>query len=183
MNPLDRLAVRLSLTKAEISVISLLVAFLLLGGAVKNFRTARDAGAVIKEKEQERLSEKEVDSMLAVASIFPGESSHGGSGGMTEPMTGSDESPGVAGQSEEPPRERKKTARSHRKIFNGTLSFNRATEQQLQQIPGVGPVMAKRLVAFRASKGGRIERHEDLLEVKGIGEKKLEVLKKHLTLE
>jgi len=183
MNPLDRLAVRLSLTKAEISVISLLVVFLLLGGAVNNFRTARDAEAVIIEKERERLSEKEVDSMLAVASIFPGESSPEGSGGMLEPMTGSGESQGVAGQSEEPLRERKKTARSHRKVFNGTLAFNRATEQQLQQIPGVGPVMAKRLVAFRASKGGRIERHEDLLEVKGIGEKKLEVLKKHLTLE
>ncbi|MBM3422235.1 MAG: helix-hairpin-helix domain-containing protein [Chlorobi bacterium] len=183
MNPLDRLAVRLSLTRAEISVISLLVVFLLLGGAVKNFRTARDAEAVIKGREQERLSEREVDSMLAVATIFPKESSPGGSDGMTEPMTRYGESQGVAEQSEEPPREKKKTARSHRKIFNGTLAFNRATEQQLQQIPGVGPVMAKRLVTFRASKGGRIERHEDLLEVKGIGEKKLEVLKKHLTLE
>ncbi|MBM3163295.1 MAG: helix-hairpin-helix domain-containing protein [Chlorobi bacterium] len=185
MNPLDRLAVRLSLTRAEISVISLLVAFLLLGGIVRNFHSARDADALVKERERERFSEKIADSLLASVSAFaaiPSEETAGTPGRDHD----TDEAfrAGDFGTEEAPVHEKRTTAgRSGKKTFNGTLGFNKATEKQLQQIPGVGPVMAKRLVAFRASKGGRIERHEDLLEVKGIGEKKLEVLKKYLTLE
>jgi competence protein ComEA len=50
-------------------------------------------------------------------------------------------------------------------------------------IPGVGPVMAKRLIEFRKQKGGKVSRFNDFLEVKGIGKKKLEILEKHLTLD
>lgn len=179
MNPLDRLAVRLSLTKAEISVISLLVLFLVLGGVVENYRSVRNADELLKEREQEQLSEKETDSLLAAATAVAGTSGTSGISGNSEETL-------YYGDSEaedSPGKQKKSSARSGKKVFNGTLAFNKATEKQLQQIPGVGPVMAKRLVAFRASKGGRIERHEELLEVKGIGEKKLEILKMHLTLE
>ncbi|MCF8215309.1 MAG: helix-hairpin-helix domain-containing protein [Chlorobium sp.] len=183
MNILDRLAVRLSLTKAEISVISLLVLFLMLGGAVRNFRTAHDAESLLKEKEEEQYSDRDTDSMLAAASIFTAERPKTSFSDAPAPMSFSGEQAGSAVAEEKPFRERAKKSRTGRKVFNGTLAFNKATEQQLQQIPGVGPVMAKRLVSFRSSKGGRIERHEDLLQVNGIGEKKLEILKKHLTLE
>ena len=180
MNPLDRLAVRLSLTRAEISVISILTAFLVLGSVVSNFRTVRDADAIVKQRELEQLSDKETDSLLAAASAGPQ-----GTATAQETL----EKPYEALYSRDAYKEqstrkhKKREGRSENKVFSGTIPFNKATERQLQQIPGVGPVMAKRLVAFRASKGGRVERHEELLEVKGIGEKKLEILKKHLTLE
>lgn len=183
MNPLDRLAVRLSLTRAEISVISILVIFLVLGEAVRNFRSVRDADILVKQKEREQFSERETDSMLAIASGYANNLSAAGTPGTPEALTNSDEAIYSGELEEENPPEKKTARRSGKKVFSGTIAFNKASEKQLQQISGVGPVMAKRLVTFRASKGGRIERHEELLEVKGIGKKKLEILKKHLTLE
>lgn len=183
MNPLERLAVRLSLTRAEISVISLLVVFLVLGGAVRNFRSVRDADAQLQRQEDERFSERETDSLIGVASALAAGTTAPETGGKTEALNLSDEQLYPEDFEEEKPRKKKTARRSGKKVFNGTLAFNRATEKQLQQIPGVGPVMARRLVAFRASKGGRVDRHEQLLDVKGIGRKKLEILKKHLTLE
>jgi len=183
MNPLEKLAVRLSLTRAEISVISLLVAFLVLGGAVRNFRSVRDADTLLQQRENEQFSERETDSLIRVASALAAGTTPAETGGESEALNLSGEQLYPEDFEEEKPREKKTARRSGKKVFNGTLAFNRATEKQLQQIPGVGPVMARRLVAFRASKGGRIDRHEDLLDVKGIGRKKLEILKKHLTLE
>jgi competence protein ComEA len=54
----------------------------------------------------------------------------------------------------------------------GLLSLNTATETELQGLPGVGPVIAQRIVAYR-EQNGRFEDVEDLLEVPGIGEQKL----------
>ena len=72
---------------------------------------------------------------------------------------------------------------SEKKVFKGTISFNKASSQQLQKIPGIGPVMAERLVTFRKAKGGKVQQYQDFLEVKGIGKKKLESFKKYFTLE
>lgn len=54
----------------------------------------------------------------------------------------------------------------------GLLSLNTATETELQSLPGVGPVLAQRIVAYR-EENGRFEEVEDLLEVPGVGEQKL----------
>ena len=52
------------------------------------------------------------------------------------------------------------------------LSLNQADSSQLQKLPGVGPVLAERIVAYREA-NGPYETVEDLLEVPGIGEAKL----------
>jgi competence protein ComEA len=54
----------------------------------------------------------------------------------------------------------------------GLLSLNRAEVSDLEQLPGVGPVLADRIISFR-EEHGRFEDVEDLLEVPGIGEAKL----------
>jgi competence protein ComEA len=54
----------------------------------------------------------------------------------------------------------------------GLLSLNQAAAADLEALPGVGPVLAERIVAFREDHG-RFEVVEDLLEVPGIGEAKL----------
>ncbi|MCC6139880.1 MAG: helix-hairpin-helix domain-containing protein [Nitrospira sp.] len=56
------------------------------------------------------------------------------------------------------------------------VDLNRATAADLDQLPGVGPVLAKRMVDYRKSVG-RFQAVEDLRAVKGIGKKKLEQLK------
>ncbi len=52
------------------------------------------------------------------------------------------------------------------------ISLNRADAEALQKLPGVGPVLADRIVAYREA-NGPFERIEDLLQVPGIGETKL----------
>ena len=56
------------------------------------------------------------------------------------------------------------------------VDLNRATAADFDQLPGVGPVLAKRMVDYRKSVG-RFHAVEDLRAVKGIGKKKLDQLK------
>lgn len=50
------------------------------------------------------------------------------------------------------------------------INLNRATAEELQQLPGIGPVVAARIVALRMERGG-FAVPEELMEVKGIGAK------------
>lgn len=54
----------------------------------------------------------------------------------------------------------------------GLISPNRADASELEELPGVGPVLAERIIAHREAHGP-FETVEDLLEVPGIGEAKL----------
>jgi len=61
------------------------------------------------------------------------------------------------------------------------VNLNNATEDQLQTLPGVGPAMAKRIVEYR-NKNGKFTKIEDILNVKGIGEKKFQRMKDRLVV-
>lgn len=52
------------------------------------------------------------------------------------------------------------------------VNINLATPDQLESLPGVGPVLAERIVAWRDDHG-RFAAAEDLLDVSGIGDKVL----------
>jgi competence protein ComEA len=56
------------------------------------------------------------------------------------------------------------------------IDINKATAEQLTAIPGVGPTLAQRIVDFR-EKQGRFRRVEDLLKIKGIGEKSFQKIR------
>ena len=53
------------------------------------------------------------------------------------------------------------------------LDLNRATAAQLDSLPGIGPVLAERIIAYR-QQVGRFSSVGELMNVSGIGEKKLE---------
>lgn len=55
------------------------------------------------------------------------------------------------------------------------IDINRATAEELQQLPGIGPVLAGRIIAHR-DRHGPFRSVEDLLAVTGIGPKLLEQL-------
>jgi len=55
---------------------------------------------------------------------------------------------------------------------DGRIALNRADAAELEALPGVGPVLAERIVAYREA-NGPYQTAEDLLEVSGIGEAKL----------
>ena len=61
------------------------------------------------------------------------------------------------------------------------LHLNTATVEQLERLPGVGPVLAKRIVEFRDKKGG-FKRIEELLAVPGVSEKKWKAMREYLVL-
>ncbi|MGH9690839.1 MAG: ComEA family DNA-binding protein [Candidatus Acidiferrales bacterium] len=61
------------------------------------------------------------------------------------------------------------------------VDLNRATAEQLAQLPGIGPATAKAIVQFR-QKSGPFERVEDLLAIHGVSKNKLEKLRPYVTL-
>ncbi|WP_323188271.1 ComEA family DNA-binding protein [Streptomyces sp. NBC_00249] len=58
----------------------------------------------------------------------------------------------------------------------GPLSLASATVEQLDGLPGVGPVLARHIVEFRTARGG-IRSVEDLRQVDGIGERRFAELR------
>jgi competence protein ComEA len=58
----------------------------------------------------------------------------------------------------------------------GPIDLNTATAEQLDSLPGVGPATATAIVDYRTHHG-RFRSVDDLLEVRGIGEAKLEQLR------
>jgi len=64
----------------------------------------------------------------------------------------------------------------------GKININKATPAQLQALPGIGPVMAQRIVAYRQQKGA-FTKPEDLLDVSGIGPKTFAKMKEFVTVE
>ena len=64
---------------------------------------------------------------------------------------------------------------------NGPVNLNTAGTDQLTAIPGIGEAMARRIVEWR-DEHGPFRRVEDLMKVKGIGEKSLEKMRPHVTI-
>jgi competence protein ComEA len=50
------------------------------------------------------------------------------------------------------------------------INLNTATQDQLETLPGIGPKVAERILEYRTKSGG-FKRIEELMNVKGIGEK------------
>jgi competence protein ComEA len=78
-----------------------------------------------------------------------------------------------------------KPARTTRTVVKATpsspINLNAATPAELETLPGVGPAMAERIVEYRQKNGG-FKKVEDLMNVKGIGEKSFLKLKPLVTL-
>jgi len=62
------------------------------------------------------------------------------------------------------------------------VNLNTASKEELQTLPGVGPQVAERILAYR-EQHGPFKSIEELLEIKGIGIKKLEKIRPLVTLE
>ena len=61
------------------------------------------------------------------------------------------------------------------------INLNTASAADLENLPGVGAKMAERIVEYR-QKNGPFKKIEDLMNVKGIGEKNFLKLKARLTV-
>jgi competence protein ComEA len=72
-------------------------------------------------------------------------------------------------------------AQKGKPVSTEKVNLNTATIEQLQTLPGVGPAMAKRVLEYRA-KVGKFGKVEELLNVKGFGEKRFQQMKDRLVV-
>lgn len=61
------------------------------------------------------------------------------------------------------------------------ININSATQAELLELPGIGPAYSKRIIDWR-NQNGRFSSVDQLLEIKGIGEKRLASIKPLITL-
>ena len=64
---------------------------------------------------------------------------------------------------------------------DGKININRATKAELMDLPGIGNVLASRIVEYR-DQHGDFSRIEDIRNVSGIGEKRYEAIRDKITV-
>lgn len=62
------------------------------------------------------------------------------------------------------------------------LDINRAGQAELEALPGIGPVIAERIIAWRTQNGPFVN-PEQLMDVEGIGEGKFAGIKDYIYVE
>jgi competence protein ComEA len=87
----------------------------------------------------------------------------------------------AAAQQSSPKTEKPAAAEKAEKPAGPLVNLNTATQAQLETLPGVGAKAAERILEYR-QKNGQFKKIEDLMNVKGIGEKSFLKLKPLLTV-
>ena len=72
-------------------------------------------------------------------------------------------------------------AQTPEEVEDTQVDLNTAEAEELATLPGIGEGLAMRIVAYR-TEHGPFEGPEGLMEVSGIGEKKLEELRDYITV-
>ncbi|MFZ1729450.1 MAG: helix-hairpin-helix domain-containing protein [Bacteroidota bacterium] len=159
-NRLLSVAHRAGFTQNEAGVIVFLAVALLAGGASKAFR-----GEDVKAQKRPDVRQ----AMASQDSVFVALSEESASAVSSIEIITSDRSDveSAAEKLSENP---------------GIVSINRATRNELETLPGIGPATAEKIVAYR-KEHGKFERIEDIMLVKSIGPKKFEKLRQFITLE
>lgn len=65
---------------------------------------------------------------------------------------------------------------------NVKVNINKASSEELQQINGVGPSLAEKIILYR-EQNGKFKNIEELKNVSGIGDKKYEALEEYVTIK
>ncbi|MFH1873714.1 MAG: helix-hairpin-helix domain-containing protein [Pseudomonadota bacterium] len=64
-------------------------------------------------------------------------------------------------------------------LIHGPLDLNQATAEDLDAIPQIGPSLARRIIEYRQAHGP-FKDLEQLIQVKGIGERKLKIIEPYV---
>jgi len=66
--------------------------------------------------------------------------------------------------------------------LSGSVNLNTSSVTELDSLPGIGPTYAQRIVEYRESKGG-FKSIEEVMKVKGIGQKTFDKFKDKITIQ
>ena len=67
-------------------------------------------------------------------------------------------------------------------VQTACINLNKADQQTLETLPGIGPELAARILAYRQTVGGFVAK-EQIMDVEGIGEKRYAELEQLITVE
>ena len=164
MNLLDRFNQRLGFTRNESLVVLFLSGSLLLGGAIKITKA-------VTHEQDERYDYTKSDEEFAMRSAFVG-------------LTDSPNVQTGVGDSSREKRSAQSRSTAPAKLKTPPekkISLNASSKQELMRLPGVGEVMAERILMYREEHGS-FKTIDELQEVKGIGKKKFERLAPYITV-
>jgi len=65
--------------------------------------------------------------------------------------------------------------------YKSQININAANSLQLENLPGIGPVLAKRIIEYREINGA-FRYIEEIMNVTGVGEKKFQSIKEYITV-
>lgn len=167
---------RLQVSRQEIRAVSLCLILLLTGTqflpAIQNARmehapdyTEQDRIFMERTEAARQRHREWVDRLSWVDSLNQGEDVVSGEGKRANPD--------VAGNGEG------LADRQGDGVSDDRLNLNRATVRELQELPGIGPVYAQRVVQWRDRYGPYLS-VDQLIEIRGIGLKRLEALRPRL---
>lgn len=80
------------------------------------------------------------------------------------------------------PEEKEQQVWQEKTLPKTRININTANMGKLMQLPGIGPSYAKKILEYRKKHNG-FKRIDDIKRIKGIGEKKFETMKNHITIK
>ncbi len=156
MNILERINKIIGFTKNELRVIIFLVVAFVIGAGIKIYKanTNEQPGRIFDYSE----SDSQFQSLSQNTYLSQGEN-----------ISINEKAP--------PPSQQKKSLPKAKSI-----NLNKADKTELMKLPGIGVTIADAIIKYREENNG-FDDIDQLLNVKGIGKKKLEKIAPYLTLE
>ena len=102
-------------------------------------------------------------------------------GSQAEIVSGNDRATAMSPSPVTPLPNQPATAAAPKRSYKGPLDLNRATDQDFDALPGIGPRLAERIMEYRQSVGV-FHSLDELRAVKGIGKKKFDRIRPLVTV-